>query len=103
MENKTVSAFIFASMLSGNYPYNDVLGNFDNDYFFDEEVNNCQIKLYIQLIKWINEGLSFEEIDALIDKIDFDEYKVLSIDKQTYVKHDAHNVLVLRRKNNERK
>lgn len=92
---------MLSSILSGNHPYSDK-DNLDNKYFFDTEVTDCQVKLYLMMIKWLNEGLTYEEIEEKIDSLTFEEYKKLSTDKQTYVKEDAHKVLVLRKENKEK-
>ncbi len=94
---KITNLMMLGSMLSGNHPYSNI-DDYDI-YSFDEEVNSCQIKLYLMIIKWLNEGLTYEEIYDLIDNLTFEEFKKLSIEKQTYIKEDARKVLVLRKEN----
>lgn len=94
---KITNLMMLSSMLSGNHPYSDN-DNYDI-YSFDEEVNSCRTRLYLMMIKWLNEGLTYEEIYDLIDNLTFEEYEKLSIEKQIYVKEDARKVLVLRKEN----
>ena len=51
----------------------------------DTLVNDCQIKLYMQVVEWLSQGKSFDEIFILLDNIELEEYKKLGSEKQTYL------------------
>ena len=65
--------------------------NFQNcKYIFNDKVINYQKIMYLNLISWINEGLSYEEIEKNIEDFTLNDLKDIEIN---YIKIDAQNII----------
>lgn len=95
------NSFLFSILLSMNNSEDHEITLEDLRYMYSPAVNDCQIRMYLLVIKCINEGMSYEEIYKFIDSIDIEEYKRLTEEEKVYVKtkikKDLHT-----RKNNEK-
>ena len=95
------SSLLFSILLSMNNSEDHEVTLEDLRYMYSPAVNDCQIKIYLLVIKYINDGMSYEEIFEFIDNLDIEEYKRLTEEEKIYVKtkikKDLHT-----RKNNEK-
>ena len=96
------SSLLFSILLSMNNGEDHEVTLEDLRYMYSPVVSDCQIKMYLLVIRCLSSGMSYEEIYEFIDNIDIDEYKKLNDEEKIYVKtkikKDLHT-----RKNNENK
>ena len=79
------------------YKYGNYKLDLDDKYIDDEEVTNCQFKLYMLLLT-----AKKEEQDKLF--VEFEEsYKLLSKEKQEYIREDLKKIFEEQDKNNKEK
>lgn len=84
MKNEN-NSLLYSLLLSMNDLNDHEVTSEDLKYMQDAIVNDCQIKLYIQVIEWISQGKTFDEIFILLDNIELEEYKKLANEKQNYL------------------
>ena len=93
---------LFSLLVSMNKKEEHEITLEDLRYIYSPKVSRCQIRIYTLVIEALSNGMSYEEIHKMIDKIDFEEYKSLGEDEKRYirmrVKRDVNS-----RKNNELK
>ena len=82
---KEKNSLLYSLLLSMNDLNNHEVTAEDLKYMHDILVNDCQIKLYMQVVEWLSQGKSFDEIFILLDNIELEEYKKLGSEKQTYL------------------
>ena len=82
---KEKKSLLYSLLLSMNDLNNHEVTAEDLKYMHDTLVNDCQIKLYMQVVEWLSQGKSFDEIFILLDNIELEEYKKLGSEKQTYL------------------
>ncbi len=97
-QNKSEKLLMMACMLQGKNPSDmyDSAGE-KLGFLFDEEATDCAFEIYLLLVKWIAEGLSYEEIEEKIESLDLESFKKLTEDKKQYIKEDINNILIRRR------
>jgi len=64
----------------------DSITSEDLKYMLNMEVTTCQADLYLEVIRLISEGKSYDEIFEFIDSYNSYEYDRLLEDEKTYVK-----------------
>ena len=95
MNNKRLIFQLVASLQILSNGYNR---NIDSKYFLDQDVTNCQFKLYIAMLK------STIDMDYEKEYKEFLEaFNELSLDKQEFIKQDIKNILTEQEKNNKEK
>ena len=99
---KEKNSLLYSLLLSMNDLNNHEVTTEDLKYMHDTLVNECQIKLYMQVVEWLSQGKSFDEIFILLDNIELEEYKKLGSEKQTYLQKRLRKD-INSRKNNELK
>ena len=82
---KEKNSLLYSLLLSMKDLNNHEVTAEDLKYMHDTLVNDCQIKLYMQVVEWLSQGKSFDEIFILLDNIELEEYKKLGSEKQTYL------------------
>ena len=82
---KRKNSLLYSLLLSMNDLNNHEVTAEDLKYMHDTLVNDCQIKLYMQVVEWLSQGKSFDEIFILLDNIELEEYKKLGSEKQAYL------------------
>jgi hypothetical protein len=82
---------LISTLLSANSKYKFDMN--DVKYHLDENVGTCELRLYIEIIKMISEGTSYDEIFDYIDKYSSLEYQELLEDQKSYVKAKVKNTL----------
>ena len=82
---KEKNSLLYSLLLIMNDLNNHEVTAEDLKYMHDTLVNDCQIKLYMQVVEWLSQGKSFDEIFILLDNIELEEYKKLGSEKQTYL------------------
>ena len=82
---KEKNSLLYSLLLSMNDLNNHEVTAEDLKYMHDTLVNDCQIKLYMQVVEWLSQGKSFDEIFILLDNIELEEYKKLGSEKQAYL------------------
>lgn len=74
------------NLFSKGYNENDITA-WDITNMLDEDVCNVATDLYVNVIKWLSEGKTYDEIYALIDTYDSLEYSELLVEQKAYVKN----------------
>lgn len=82
---KEKNSLLYSLLLSMNDLNDHEVTAEDLKYMHDTLVNDCQIKLYMQVVEWLSQGKSFDEIFILLDNIELEEYKKLGSEKQNYL------------------
>ena len=82
---------IISMLLSTNSSYKFDMN--DVKYHIDENVGSCELTLYLEIIRMISEGASYDEIFDYIDKFSSIEYEELLEDQKSYVKTKVKSVL----------
>lgn len=99
MKNENNKSLLFSMLLSRNkYGEHEVTVE-DLKYLHIPGVCECQVKMYLLVIDCLSQGMSYEEIYEFIDKITFDEYRMLDPEARTYVKKKIRKDVDTRRKN----
>lgn len=84
-------------LLSRGYQYEEFTFE-DIINMSNPDVCNCQMILYLKLIKMLAEGKSYEEIIEFIDNYSTEDYDTLGEEQKTYIKSKTKKDL-MRRKN----
>ena len=100
---KVTDSMLYSIVVSLNKPEEHELTAEDIIYSKSNDVSNCQILLYRQVIKWLNEGKSYEEIYDLIDNLNMTEFSSLSAEKQSYLNKKLRKDISDRQQNQMRK
>ena len=74
----------------------------DLRYMHSPVVSDCQIKMYLLVIRCLSSGMSYEEVFEFIDNLDIEEYKKLTDEEKIYVKTKIKKDLHTRKYNEER-
>ena len=72
--------------------------NANSKYFLDKDVNDCQFKLYIVMLKSTIDEDYEKEYEEFIES-----YNKLPLEKQEFIKQDIKNILSEQDKNNKEK
>ena len=100
---KEKNSLLYSLLLSMNDLNNHEVTAEDLKYMHDTLVNDCQIKLYMQVVEWLSQGKTFDEIFILLDNIELEEYKKLGSEKQAYLQKRLRKDINSSRKYNELK
>ena len=105
-KNNKVETLLMMSTILQGYSLSDMYNGAGEklQYLFDEEVIDCSLDIYLLLVKWIAEGLSYEELEEKIENLNLENFRKLTEDKQKYIKEDINDILIRRRqmKGNDR-
>ena len=97
MDKKKIREVLLLTSIAIGYKYGPYELDLDDKYFDDEEVIDCQFKLYMLLL-----ATKQEEQDKLFKE--FEEiYKKLSKEKQEYIREDLRKIFEEQDKNNKEK
>jgi len=80
------NSFLYSVLVSMNNIKNHEITEEDIKYMNEKDVSKCQIVICKQVIVWLSQGKSYEEIGTLIDELDFEDYQKLTEEKQQYLK-----------------
>ena len=96
MDNKKDILRLTSIVLGYNYG-SQFMTELDDKFYYDEEVIDCQLTLYLLLLT--KEG---EEQDRKFKEFE-EKYNKLSKEKQEYIREDLKKLFEVKEKNNEEK
>lgn len=100
---KEKNSLLYSLLISMNDLNNHEITSEDLKYMHDKLVNDCQIKLYMQVVEWLSQGKTFDEIFILLDNIELEEYKKLGSEKQSYLQRRLRKDINSRKNNQIKK
>ena len=93
--------FTYSMLLSREYNMENITAE-DIKNMLNPDVSDCQIELYLEIIKMLSSGVGYEEIFEFIDLYSSEDYENLLEDQKTYIKTLARKDLLKRKKSLEK-
>ena len=94
---KEKNSLLYSLLLSMNDLNNHEVTAEDLKYMHDTLVNECQIKLYMQVVEWLSQGKSFDEIFILLDNIELEANYDANIYNLIFNSKDNNDSLIKRK------
>ena len=103
MKQDKKDTMLISMILSRNNVDNHAITWEDARYLHCPNVNECKIKMYAFAIECLCNGMSYQELYELIDKMSLEEYEKLDENAKKYVKRRICNDLKTRENNEIKK